>query len=160
MNLTALSTLQIGIFVAIAVLIVVGVCISVMVRKRRTTRLRSQFGGAEYTRAVREGGSRKSAEAALDERADRVERLQIRPLGAGDRARFAEAWMRAQERFVDGPGGAVIDADRLVGDVILNSARRTSRWIIRWSSKITAWRTIRRFAKHAVRPARKICGRR
>jgi hypothetical protein len=100
------------------VLIVVGVCISVMVRKRRTTRLRSQFGGAEYTRAVREGGSRKSAEAALDERADRVERLNIRPLGAGDRARFAEAWTRAQERFVDGPGGAVIDADRLVGDVM------------------------------------------
>jgi hypothetical protein len=119
MNFTALSTLQIGIFVAIAVLVVVGVVISVLVSKRRTARLRGQFGGAEYTRAVREGGSRKKAEAALDERADRVERLNIRPLGAGDRARFVESWTRVQARFVDGPGGAVTDADQLLTDVMV-----------------------------------------
>jgi len=67
---------------------------------------------------VNEGGSRRKAEAALDERADRVERLHIRPLSAGDRARFVEAWGRVQARFVDGPGGAVIDADQLLGDVM------------------------------------------
>ncbi len=67
---------------------------------------------------MNEGGSRRKAEAALDERADRVERLHIRPLSAGDRARFVEAWGRVQARFVDGPGGAVIDADQLLGDVM------------------------------------------
>jgi hypothetical protein len=118
MNFTALSTLQIGIFVAIVVLVIVGVVISVLVSKRRTARLRGQFGGAEYTRAVREGGSRKKAEAALDERADRVERFNIRPLGPNDRARFVESWTRVQSRFVDAPGGAVIEADQLLGDVM------------------------------------------
>jgi hypothetical protein len=118
MNLTALSMLQIAIFIAIAVVIAAGVAISVVVRKRRTARLRNQFGGAEYTRAVREGGSQQKAEAALDGRTERVERLHIRPLGAGDRARFIETWGRVQARFVDGPGGAVTDADQLLGDVL------------------------------------------
>src|ERR1700690_1371523 len=104
MNLTALSILQIGIFIAIAAVIAVGVVLSVMVRKRRTMRLRTQFGGDEYTRAVRDGGSRQKAEAALDRRTDRVEGLNIRPLSAADRARFIEAWTRVQARFVDGPG--------------------------------------------------------
>ena len=88
--------LQIAIFIAIAVVIAAGVAISVVVRKRRTARLRNQFGGAEYTRAVREGGSQQKAEAALDGRTERVERLHIRPLGAGDRARFIETWGRVQ----------------------------------------------------------------
>jgi hypothetical protein len=118
MNLTALSTVQIAIFIAIAVVIVAGVGIAVVVRKRRTARLRTQFGAAEYARAVNAGGSQRKAEAVLDGRTERVERLKIRPLGAGDRARFSEAWGRVQARFVDGPGGAVTDADQLLADVM------------------------------------------
>jgi hypothetical protein len=67
---------------------------------------------------VKQSGSRRQAEAALDERADRIERLHIRPLAAGDRARFVESWDRVQARFVDGPGSAVSDADKLLGDVM------------------------------------------
>jgi hypothetical protein len=118
MNLTALSTVQIAIFIAIAVVIAAGVGIAVVVRKRRTARLRTQFGAAEYARAVNAGGSQRKAEAVLDGRTERVERLKIRPLGPGDRARFAEAWGRVQARFVDGPGGAVTDADQLLADVM------------------------------------------
>jgi hypothetical protein len=44
--------------------------------------------------------------------------LHIRPLAPGDRARFVESWERVQARFVDGPGSAVADADRLLGDVM------------------------------------------
>jgi hypothetical protein len=35
-----------------------------------------------------------------------------------NRARFVESWGRVQARFVDGPGGAVTDADKLLGDVM------------------------------------------
>ena len=105
--------------VHISSVIAAGVGISVVVAKRRTARLRNQFGGAEYTRAVREGGSQRKAEAALDGRTERVERLHIRPLSLGDRARFVDAWGRVQARFVDGPGGAVTDADQLLGDVMV-----------------------------------------
>ena len=118
MNLSAVSTTQIAIAIAVVVIVVAGIAIWLFIRKRRTEKLRTQFGGTEYTRAVKEGGSRRQAEAALDKRAERVEGLHIRPLGPGDRARFVESWRRVQARFVDGPGGAVTEADQLLGDVM------------------------------------------
>jgi hypothetical protein len=118
MNLTDASTTQISIVVAVVVIAVVGIVAWYFNRKRRTERLRTQFGNAEYARAVKEGGSQRQAEAVLDKRADRVESFHIQPLGSGDRARFVEAWRTVQARFVDSPGGAVTDADRLLGDVM------------------------------------------
>jgi len=118
MNLSAVSTTQIAIAIAVTVMVAAGIAIWFFIRKRRTERLRTQFGGTEYTRAVKEGGGRRQAEAVLDKRAERVEGLHIRPLGPGDRARFVESWRRVQARFVDGPGGAVTEADQLLGDVM------------------------------------------
>jgi hypothetical protein len=118
MNFSELSTTQIVTVIAVAVIVFAAVAIWLFTRKRRTARLRNQFGGAEYNRAVKEGGSQRRAEAVLDERAERVEALHIRPLSAGDRARFVESWARVQARFVDGPGGAVTDADQLLGEVM------------------------------------------
>ena len=80
MNLSVLSTTQIAVIIAVVVVLAAGIAVALFVRKRRTQRLRTQFGGAEYARAMEEGGSRKKAEAVLDERAERVERFQIRPL--------------------------------------------------------------------------------
>jgi hypothetical protein len=117
MNLSAVSSAQIGIVIAVAVMAAACITLWLSNRKRRTRRLRTQFGGAEYTRAVKEGGGQRQAEAALDKRAERVEGLHIRPL-APDRARFVESWSRVQARFVDSPGGAVTDADQLLGDVM------------------------------------------
>ena len=53
MSLTDASTTQISIVVAVAVLVVVTVLSWFFSRKRRTERLRTQFGNAEYTRAVK-----------------------------------------------------------------------------------------------------------
>jgi hypothetical protein len=118
MNLSAVSTTQIIIAIAVAVLVIAGIAIWLFVRKRRTERLRTKFGGPEYARAVNEGGGRRQAEDRLDKRADRVESFHIRPLGPDDRARFVESWRRVQARFVDSPGGAVTEADQLLGDVM------------------------------------------
>jgi hypothetical protein len=118
MNLSALSTVPIAIIIAAAAILVAGIAILFSIRKRRTERLRTQFGGAEYNRAVKEGGSRQKAEAVLDKRADRVESFHIQPLGPGDRARFVESWRKVQARFVDGPAGAVTEADQLLRDVM------------------------------------------
>lgn len=119
MDFSSVSSTQIAIVVtAAAVLVGIIVGVVLFVRNRRTERLRTQFGGAEYGRAVKDGGSRQKAEAALDQRAERVDLLHIHPLAAADRARFVESWARIQSRFVDGPGGAVTDADQLLGDVM------------------------------------------
>jgi len=118
MDFSAITTTEIVIAIAIVALLAGGIASWIFSRKRRTARLRGQFGGTEYNRAVTEGGSQRKAEALLDKRADRVEALHIQPLAAGDRARFVESWARVQSRFVDGPGGAVTEADQLLGDVM------------------------------------------
>jgi hypothetical protein len=59
----------------------------------------------------------RTAEAELG-RAKRVERLHIRPITVEESGRFSTAWLRVQERFVDDPGGAVAEADRLIGEVM------------------------------------------
>ena len=118
MNMSTLGPTELTLIIGLAVIVIAGIAAWLFFRKRRTGRLRTQFGGAEYDLAVKEDGSRRHAEADLKERTERVESLNIRPLAAGDRARFVELWRRVQARFVDGPGGAVTEADQLLRDVM------------------------------------------
>jgi hypothetical protein len=118
MNIPALSTTEMVLIISLAVIVIAGVTAWLFVRRRRTARLRTQFGGAEYARAVQQGGSQRHAEAGLEERTARVESFHIRPLASGDRTRYVESWRRVEARFVDGPGGAVTEADQLLGDVM------------------------------------------
>jgi hypothetical protein len=118
MDLATLSTTEIVLIAALAVVLAAVITAFVLQRKRRTERLRTQFGSAEYARAMDQGGDRRKAEAALEERAQRVEAFHVRPLTAGDRERFVESWRGVQARFVDAPAGAVSEADQLLGDVM------------------------------------------
>jgi hypothetical protein len=118
MDIAALSTTELVLIIALAVIVIAGITTWLFVKKRRTARLRTQFGGAEYARAVQQGGSQRHAEAGLEERTERVESLHIRPLASGDCARFVDSWRRVEAHFVDGPGGAVTEADQLLGDVM------------------------------------------
>lgn len=116
--MTALSTTQIILIVAVSVVVVMSVAALIVFRRRRTQRLRAQFGGNEYERALAGGGSRQKVEAGLQARAERVDALHIHPLAPADRARFKASWLQLQGRFVDGPGGAVTEADQLLRDVM------------------------------------------
>jgi hypothetical protein len=118
MNITTLSTTEMISIAALAVVLIVAIAAFLVYRKRRTNRLRAQFGGAEYARTVKQDGSRRHAEAGLEDRSQRVEGLHVRPLGAADRTRFLESWLGVQSRFLDGPAGAVAEADQLLGDVM------------------------------------------
>ena len=100
------------IVVVVAVVLVIGV----MATARRR-RLQRRFG-PEYDRVVGEKGSQFKAEAELAGRQRRVERLDIRPLSATARARYAAEWTGVQERFVDQPQQAVAEAQLLVGAVM------------------------------------------
>ena len=89
----------------------------VIMRNRRSEELRRRFG-PEYERAVQEKGDVRKAEATLQARATRVERLHIRTLTSEDAKRFSDEWRRVQAEFVDDPANAVTQADRLVGEVM------------------------------------------
>jgi hypothetical protein len=117
MNLSDLTTPQI-VAIVVVVLIVAAVIV-ILLQKRRTTRLRQKFGQAEYERTVVERGDRSRAEVLLEQRAKRVESFHLRDLSAADRARFQDAWTTVQAHFVDGPAGAVTEADQLLGDVMV-----------------------------------------
>lgn len=94
MSLTALTTTELAAIIAFVVIVVAGIATLLFLRKRRTERLRNKFGGTEYARAVKEGGSRRHAEAGLDKRAERVESFHVQPLAPGDRARFEDSWRK------------------------------------------------------------------
>jgi len=104
-------------WIVVAVVIAAAVVGWIVWQKRRTEQLRSRFRG-EYDRTVKETGDVRKAEASLQARARRVEKLQIRPLSAEDADRFAATWQRVQAQFVDDPQGAITQADRLVGEVM------------------------------------------
>ena len=103
----------IGVLVALAVVVIA----VVLMKKRRTEELRGKFG-PEYERLVRERGDARHAERELDDRVQRVKQLHLKPLSPEHRTRFAEEWRSDQARFVDDPKGAVVEADRLVADLM------------------------------------------
>jgi hypothetical protein len=86
-------------------------------RRRRSEALQGRFG-PEYDRAVDQHGDRRTAESHLAAVSERRDALEIRDLSPADRDSFNEQWIAAQTLFVDDPGGAVRNADRLVADVM------------------------------------------
>jgi len=107
----------------VGVLLVVAVvaAIFLIIRERRKTQSRhlQQRFGPEYSRVVQTIGDREKAEAELQAREHRVERLQLVILPAAEASRFAQAWETLQARFVDNPTGVVGEADRLVRELML-----------------------------------------
>jgi hypothetical protein len=105
------------ILIAVAVILFVGVAATVAARGRQSRRLRQGFG-PEYDRTVEAAGGKRKGERELEERRQRHEALDIRPLSAAARSRYVEQWEATQVRFVDDPGGAVREADALVQRVM------------------------------------------
>jgi hypothetical protein len=85
--------------------------------RRRSARLRAAFG-PEYQRAVNAAGGRRAAEAELDARRRRVASLELKPIPAPGRERYASEWREVQARFVDEPAEAIAAADNLIGRVM------------------------------------------
>lgn len=104
--------------VAIAVgVALVGIVAWYLFDRRRSETLQARYG-REYARTLDEAGDRRSAEAELLRRQERVEHLDIRPLSADQRRDYAERYHAVQSEFVDDPRHAVTDADALIEDVM------------------------------------------
>jgi hypothetical protein len=99
----------------VAVLIVAGAWM--IMRRRGTSALRARFG-PEYDHVLQSARTPAEAERELRERQSRVESLSITPLSREDAERFGDSWRRVQAQFVDEPRSAVVEADRLIGEVM------------------------------------------
>jgi hypothetical protein len=106
-----------NIILVIVLLVVVGAVAWVLMQRKRSEKLRERFG-PEYQRTVDELGGSRQAEAELAAREKRVGKFDIRPLTAQEHQRFTQAWHTTQSRFVDEPGAAIKQADRLVSDLM------------------------------------------
>lgn len=105
------------VWVLIGVAVVIAVAAYLVYRQRRTAALRDHFGD-EYDRTVETVGGRSKAEAALQEREERVSRLDIRPLDERERVEFSREWRNVKAVFVDSPVEAVHHADRLLAEIM------------------------------------------
>ena len=109
-------------WVIAAVLVLALIAIAFLIareRKRRQSRRLQERFGPEYGRVVAQRGDRTKAESELKAREQRVERLTIVALAPADAAKFGQAWSALQGRFIDNPKGVVMDADRLVRDLMV-----------------------------------------
>jgi hypothetical protein len=100
----------------VAALVVLGAAWAV-IRARRTTALKDRFG-PEYDRVAADAPTRREAESELRDREARREEFDIRPLDPSVRDRYRGQWTDVQAQFVDDPGDAVADADRLIQAVM------------------------------------------
>ncbi|WIM97530.1 hypothetical protein ACTOB_001059 [Actinoplanes oblitus] len=103
--------------VLIVVILLVLAAIVLAVRAGRRRKLQQTFG-PEYDRVVADTGNRTEAERELLERTKRHAQLELTPLSAESRAKYAAAWEEVQIRFVDSPKEAVGTADELVTRLI------------------------------------------
>jgi hypothetical protein len=111
------NTQTLALVIALAV-IVVGVVGWLIYSQLRSKRLRQRFG-PEYDATVKRLGSKSKAETELKRREKRVANFEIVPLEPADATRFSQSWNRLQGSFVDDPKGVLIEADRLVRELLL-----------------------------------------
>jgi hypothetical protein len=109
------------IVIAVVVIAVIAVLAVVLarpaMRRKRSERLKGTFG-PEYERTVAETGDRKAAEAELAAREQKRKKLDIVALSHEAGERYALRWRSVQTAFVDDPAGTLVEADRLVIEVM------------------------------------------
>ena len=106
--------MRLGVVVVAAV---VAISVWLLMKRRTTAALRARFG-AEYDRVRQSTKTAAQAERELQERQRRVESFSRRSLSREQAEQFTASWRAVQARFVDDPHGAVVDADRLIEDVM------------------------------------------
>jgi hypothetical protein len=105
------------VLIAIGVVVVLALVAWSAFGARRRRGLQERFG-PEYDRTVADAPSRREAESELSERQKRRDELEVQPLSAESRDRYASRWHNTQAKFVDEPEEAVDEADGLIQEVM------------------------------------------
>jgi len=103
--------------IVIVVIVALGAVAFVARGQARRRGLQQRFG-PEYDRTVETADGRREAERELAQREKRHASFDLRPLSADERERYTREWADVQERFVDEPGDALLEADELVHTVM------------------------------------------
>src|SRR6185503_12860059 len=112
-----MNTTYIIVAVVLGLMIMGAILGPIFARRKRSERLHDHFG-TEYDHTVETLGDEKKAQTELEERQKYVKALDIRSLSANERERYLADWTAVQSKFVDEPGQAIVDADRLIMEVM------------------------------------------
>lgn len=113
--------------IAVVLVALAAVLWPVMARRKRSARLQDHFG-AEYDRTVSVMGNEAKAQNELEGRRKHVATFNLRPLSPAEGERCLSDWKSVQSKFVDEPGQAILDADRLIVDVMQTRAYPTAEF--------------------------------
>src|SRR5438128_2407758 len=94
------------VLIAVAVIAALALLVWQTLARRRTGKLRGQFG-PEYDRVVDAAEHKRDAEGELAARQERRQQLEIRPLRPEAAEGYRESWQTIQAQFVDSPEAAV-----------------------------------------------------
>ena len=141
------------IIIVVVVVVIVGVILGlVFSRQKRSDQLQEKFG-PEYDRTVQSMGSEKKAQTEMNERKKHVGTLDIRPLSISEHDRYLAEWTAVQSKFVDEPGQAIVDADRLIMEVmqlraypVSNFEQRAADISVNYPALVTNYRGAREIA--------------
>jgi hypothetical protein len=116
LDLAALDPIWYAVAAGVLLLILFAIIVAVVRKRRKRDKLEDRYG-AEYQRTVEKAGSRRAADKELQEREERRQSFELRPLEQDERDRFRARWEDLQASFVDSPAAAVRSADELIDDV-------------------------------------------
>lgn len=118
----------------------------------RSKRLQNKFG-PEYDATVKTLGDEKKAQLELEERQKHMAELDIHPLTPSQRDHYLAEWATIQSKFVDEPGQAIVDADRLIVEVMVLRAypvadfdQRAADLSVNYPELVSNYRAARRIA--------------
>ncbi|PKO15075.1 MAG: hypothetical protein CVU39_11970 [Chloroflexi bacterium HGW-Chloroflexi-10] len=106
------------VLVVVAIFLAAALGVVFASRNKRSQKLRDKFG-PEYDLTVKNVGDQRKAEETLDEREERVTKLNIRDLKITERDAYSEEWQKIQADFVDNPSTSVDEASRLITEVMI-----------------------------------------
>lgn len=105
------------ILVIVAAVLIAALVAWLVYRNLQSRRLRDRFG-PEYDRTMERAGGRREAESDLEDRLDRRERLELRPLSPEARDTYLRQWEQTQAEFVDNPRAALDHAHALLDETM------------------------------------------
>ncbi len=116
-NTFLIITVGLVLVVLVLVILAVGFGVVFFSRRKRSERFHDQFG-PEYDHTVEHLGDEKKAQTELEERQKHVKALDIHSLSENEQERYLVDWAAVQFKFVDEPGQAIVEADRLIMEVM------------------------------------------
>lgn len=138
----------------VAVAVVVVIVVWLLMKRRKTAALRARFG-PEYDRLLQTTRTPAVVERELEQRQRRVESFSLKTLARDETEHFAQSWRAVQARFVDDPRGSVVEADRLIEEVmrargypVEDTARRLDDLSVEHGAVVNHYRSGREIVRH------------